>query len=106
MKNMSKAAGIPTIYTNHCTRATVSKALSDAQFDRSDIVKITGHRDTRSLDSYIGNASSSKKRALSKTLSNFTSLQNENKENSFAIQDQQKEPISSNFDKKTLILLS
>ena len=43
-----------------------------------------------------------KKSALSKTLSNFTSFQNENKENSFAIQDQQKEPISSNFDKENL----
>lgn len=69
MKSMSVDAKLSQIYTNHCTRATVSKALSDANFDRSDIVKITGHKDTRSLDTYIGDASSNKKRALSDTLS-------------------------------------
>ena len=61
LKNMCKDAGLSQIYTNHCTRATASKALGDAAFDRSDIIKITGHRDTRSLDTYIGTASSSKK---------------------------------------------
>ena len=72
MKNMCKAAGLSQIYTNHCTRATVSKTLGDASFDRSDIIKITGHRDTRSLDPYIGEASSSKKRALSDTIAGLT----------------------------------
>ena len=72
MKRMSKDAGLSQSYTNHCTRATVSKALGDANFDRSDIIKITGHRDTRSLDTYIGGTSSSKKRALSDTLSELT----------------------------------
>lgn len=72
MKRMSLAAGLSQIYTNHCTRATASKTLGDASFDRSDIIKITGHRDTRSLDTYIGGASSSKKRALSDTLSGLT----------------------------------
>ena len=72
MKRMSVAAGLSQIYTNHCTRATASKTLGDASFDRSDIIKITGHRDTRSLDTYIGGASSSKKRALSNTLSGLT----------------------------------
>ena len=46
--------------------------VSDAEFDRSDIIKVTGHRDTRSLDTYIGGASSSKKRALSETLAKLT----------------------------------
>ena len=72
MKNMCKDAELSQTYTNHCTRATASKLLSDAAFDRSDIIKITGHRDTRSLDTYIGAASSSKKRALSSTLSSIT----------------------------------
>ena len=72
MKRMCKDAGLSQVYTNHCTRATASKALGDANFDRSDIIKITGHRDTHSLDSYIGDASSNKKRALSDTLSNLT----------------------------------
>lgn len=72
MKNMCKDAGLSQIYTNHCTRATASKLLSDAAFDRSDIIKITGHRDTRSLDTYISAASSSKKRALSSVLSSIT----------------------------------
>ena len=61
MQSMSKAANLSQVYTNHCTRATASKALGDASFDRSDIIKITGHRDTRSLDTYLGVASSSKK---------------------------------------------
>ena len=61
MKNMSKAANLSQIYTNHCTRAKTSKALCDSSFDRSDIIKITGHRDTRSLDPYIGGTFTSKK---------------------------------------------
>ena len=72
MKNMSKDANLSQVYTNHCTRATASKALSDAHVDRSDIIKITGHKDTRSLDTYIGGASSTKKRALSDTLAELT----------------------------------
>ena len=56
MKDMCKAAGLSQIYTNHCTRATVSKTLGDASFDRSDIIKVTGHRQTRSLDTYMGEA--------------------------------------------------
>ena len=69
MKRMSIDAKLSQIYTNHCTRATACKTLSDASFDRSDITKITGHKDTRSLDTYIGEASSVTKRALSDTLS-------------------------------------
>ena len=69
---MCKDVDLSQTYTNHCTRATASKLLSDAAFDRSDIIKITGHRDTRSLDTYIGAASSSKKRALSSALSSIT----------------------------------
>ena len=72
MKDMCKAAGLSQPYTNHCTRATVSKTLGDASFDRSDIIKGTAHRDTCSLDTYIGEASSSKKRALSDTLAGLT----------------------------------
>ena len=66
---MSIDAKLSQVYTNHCTRATASKTLSNARFDRSDIIKVTGHKDTRSLDTYIGEASSDKKRALSDSLS-------------------------------------
>ena len=75
MKKMSKAAKLSCQYTNHCTRATVSKTLGDAEFDRSDIIKVTGHRDTRSLDTYIGEASSSKKRAFSDAVNNLICIE-------------------------------
>ena len=97
MKRMSKDAGLSQIYTNHCTRATVSKALGDANFDRSDIIKITGHRDTRSLDTYIGGASSSKKRALSGTLSELT-CHGKSLSNILSEQNKQREKNNINID--------
>ena len=103
MKNMSKAADLSQEYTNHCTRATASKALGDASFDRSDIIKITGHRDTRSLDTYLGVASSSKKRALSDTLSNLTCQKDKHfKQREFTNQPSKND--NSNHESPTIFL--
>ena len=53
MKNLSTAAKLSKDYTNHCIRATVCSALDQAGVEREDIKLITGHKNSRSLDSYI-----------------------------------------------------
>ena len=64
MKKMSSDAGLSKIYTNHCLRATASKGLADAGFERTDIYVVTGHRNIKSLDPYINMPSDAKKKKI------------------------------------------
>ena len=73
LKDMCKDAGIDAVYTNHCTRVTTSVILNEAGFGENDIVKVTGHKSTSSLTSYINKSSDAKKRKMADTLSNVFS---------------------------------
>ena len=73
LKNMCKAAGITTVYTNHCTRVTTSVLLNEAGFGENDIIHVTGHKSTSSLSHYINKSSHVKKRKMADTISNVFS---------------------------------
>ena len=73
LKNMCKAAGITTVYTNHCTRVTTSVLLNEAGFGENDIIHVTGHKSTNSLSHYINKSSHVKKRKMADTISNVFS---------------------------------
>ena len=77
MKKMSFDAGLSTIYTNHCLRATASVGLAHAGHERSDICIVTGHKNVRSLDPYINKPSDAKKRKLSDNIGNIISVDRE-----------------------------
>ena len=53
MKELSIAAGLSQVYTNHCLRATVSTVLSEAGCQSHNIMSVTGHKNEGSLASYV-----------------------------------------------------
>ena len=53
MKTLSKAAGLDTVYTNHCLRVTGINMLHDAGMTSEEIASVTGHKDTGSVQRYL-----------------------------------------------------
>ena len=52
MKEMSNEAQLPGRKTNHSGRKTTVKRLKEANFENTDIIQITGHKNVQSLNSY------------------------------------------------------
>ncbi|CAC5417042.1 unnamed protein product [Mytilus coruscus] len=89
MSRISEEAGLSIRYTNHCLRATVATGLKRAGVDDRAIMSVTGHRNVKSLDSYIEGPTDKQCRELSNTLqrvatANSDSALNENKTESNA----------------------
>lgn len=76
MKEISKAAKLSRVYTNHSVRASTVKILAHAGVPNREIMKITGHKCEASLDSYNADSSDKQKRSYSGILSG-KSLQSE-----------------------------
>ena len=55
-------------YTNHCIRATVATGLKRTGVDDLSIMSVTGHRNVKSLESYIAGSTEQQRRELSHTL--------------------------------------
>ena len=68
MKSLSKAASLSQEYTNHCLRATVITRLSRCGVEARKIIKVTGHRNPNSIQSYIGSSTIEEKAELSSLL--------------------------------------
>ena len=60
-------------FSNHSARKTVVKKLKTAGLERSSIVKVTGHRNEKSLDDY-DEGNENEQRLFSHTISNGTNL--------------------------------
>ena len=60
-------------FSNHSARKTVVKKLKTAGLERSSIVKVTGHRNEKSLDDY-DEGDENEQRLLSHTISNGTNI--------------------------------
>ncbi|CAC5421278.1 unnamed protein product [Mytilus coruscus] len=89
MSRISEEAGLSIRYTNHCLRATVATGLKREGVDDRAIMSVTGHRNVKSLDSYIEGTTDKQRRELSNTLqrvatANSDSALNENKTESNA----------------------
>jgi hypothetical protein len=69
MQNISKAAGISTIYTNHSCRATTVSVLDAAQIPSRHIMSVTGHKAKSSLKTYSGRTNEKTKRIMSNKIS-------------------------------------
>lgn len=57
MRRISIKARLSQVYTNYCIRMTTTAVLLNANFDHRDIISVTGHKDVRSLLSYMENTS-------------------------------------------------
>lgn len=73
MARISKTAGLSKRYTNHCIKATVATGLKKAGVDLLSIMSVTGHRNVKSLDSYIEGPTDQDRRQLSANLQNLGS---------------------------------
>ena len=73
---------VPCGTLNHCIRATTSTVLSHSNFEHSDIIAVTGHKDPRSLLPYVRSVSNEKRKAMSNTLYEYgREPSNQGKEN-------------------------
>lgn len=52
MKQMAHQAELPGHKTNHSGRKTTVKRLKEANFENTDIIQVTGHKNVQSLNSY------------------------------------------------------
>jgi len=68
MTRMSKSANLSKSYTNHCIRATVATVLNRQVVDLLKIMSVTGHRNVKSLESYINEPTDNERRTLSAAL--------------------------------------
>ena len=69
MKELSKAANLSQVYTNHCIRATAITLWSDAGLSNRHIMTLSGHRNENSLKSYNARPSSQQLQVCSNVLS-------------------------------------
>ena len=75
MKDISNAAALSQIYTNHSVRAAAITFWSDAQISSRHIMNISGHRNEESIKHYNTRPSSSQLRKCSEVLSAACSSQ-------------------------------
>lgn len=69
MKDISAAAGLSKIYTNHCVRATSITLWSNAGLTNRHIMSISGHRNEQSLQHYNRRPSTTQLKRCSDVLS-------------------------------------
>ncbi|CAC5380229.1 unnamed protein product [Mytilus coruscus] len=75
---ISNEAGLSYRYTNRCIKATVGTGLKRAGVDDLTIMSVTGHRNIKSLESYVAGPSDTQRRALSSTLQVVATASNAN----------------------------
>jgi hypothetical protein len=68
MSTISNEAGLSVRYTNHCIMATVATGSKGSGVDDLSIMSVTGHRNVKSLESYIAGPTEQQRRELSHTL--------------------------------------
>ena len=68
MKDISSAAGLSRVYTNHSVRATAVTLWSTAGLTKREIMAISGHRNESSLKSYHSMPSANQLRKCSDVL--------------------------------------
>ena len=69
MKEISKAAKLSKLYTNHCIRASAITLWSEAGLASRHIMKISGHKNEQSLKHYNSHPSTSELKKCSQVLS-------------------------------------
>jgi len=98
MSNISKAAKLSKIYTNHCVRATCITVLSESGFEARHIVTISGHRNEQSVRNYVRDTSTAQKRDMSVSISSFTEQSDVNNSSTSSNQTKDDDQHNGSFD--------
>jgi len=98
MSNISKAAKLSKIYTNHCVRATCITVLSESGFEARHIVIISGHRNEQSVRNYVRDTSTAQKRDMSVSISSFTEQSDVNNSSTSSNQTKDDDQHNGSFD--------
>jgi hypothetical protein len=77
MAEISKAAKLSRVYTNHWIRATCITLLSEVGFEGRHIITLSEHRSEEIIKSYCRDMSEEQKRDMSKSISAFTTVVND-----------------------------
>ena len=72
MKEISKAAKLSRIYTNHCVRKSTATAMKRQGFDLNQISHVTKHKNLDSLKHYIGGPTYSDKKKYNEAMFNYS----------------------------------
>ncbi len=71
MPQISVLSELPTVYTNHCIRATTATAMARQGHSLNEIASVTGHRSLDSVKLYIGRPDVEAKSTFNASLSDY-----------------------------------
>ena len=71
MKEISEAAKLSKIYTNHCIRKTTATAMKRKGFDLNEISNVTKHKNLDPLKHYIGGPTYNDKKRYNEAMSSY-----------------------------------
>lgn len=72
LKSISIDAQTSQLYTNHCLKATTVTVLKQAGMSSKDIMSVSGHKNSASLDSYAAAPTMNERAKMSNILSNYS----------------------------------
>ena len=73
MKDISVAASLSCIYTNHCVRGTTASDMKRSGYTLQDMAFVTKHKNLESLKFYLEQPTLEDKENVSKDLFKYTS---------------------------------
>ena len=68
MSQISESCHLSQRYTNHCVRVSSMQTLDRENFEGGDIMRISGHKCLKSVNTYARTLTTSKKRKMSQAL--------------------------------------
>lgn len=78
MSELSKAAHLSQVYTNHSLCATTVHVLDNAEIPSRHIMTVTGHKAESSLKTYFGKTDDAKKRRMPEIINRKLETQSKN----------------------------
>ena len=96
MKDISVAASLSKVYTNHCVRSTTISALDEGGIPVHRIMQTSGHRSESSLRSYCDRQSLEKYKESSNILAKFGEAHDEESATSTAVSSSTIENLTQN----------
>lgn len=95
LSDMSRKAGLATVYTSHCLRATSVTLLKASGLENSRVKSVTGHKSDTAVESYHSRPTLEQQVQSSAIVSEFVAGSSKNDGALMAIQQNQAVSVSS-----------